>query len=122
MSKDRRFVDSVLGLLLPLGPVRARAMFGGWGVYLDDIMFALIADDALFFKIDGDSEATFTAAGAAPFVYSRGGESITMSYRKAPDGSLDDPGALMPWAELALAAAKRSRKGKKRKKTLRGSA
>ncbi|MHA1600154.1 MAG: hypothetical protein ACTSW2_04955 [Alphaproteobacteria bacterium] len=33
MSKDRRFVDSVLGLLLPLGPVRGRAMFGGWGVF-----------------------------------------------------------------------------------------
>ena len=121
MSNDRRFVDSVLGLLLPLGPVRARAMFGGWGVYMDDIMFALIADDGLFFKIDGDTEPKFAAVGAEPFVYSRSGESITMSYRKAPDGSLDDPGALLPWAELALGAAKRSRKGKKRKKTKRGS-
>ncbi|MHA1600155.1 MAG: TfoX/Sxy family protein [Alphaproteobacteria bacterium] len=78
-------------------------------------MFALIADDELFLKIDGDSETTFAEAGAEPFVYSRGGESITMSYRKAPGGSLDDPGALLPWAEMALAAAKRSRKGKKRK-------
>ena len=115
MSKDRRFVDQVLGLLLPLGPVRARAMFGGWGVYLDDTMFALIAGDELFLKIDGETEATFADAGAEPFVYSRGGESFTMSYRKAPGGSLDDPGALLPWAEMALAAAKRSRKGKKRK-------
>ena len=121
MSKDRRFVDSVLGLLLPLGPVRARAMFGGWGVYLDDTMFALIADDELFLKIDGDTEATFAAARAEPFVFMRNGESITMSYRKAPDGSLDNPGALLPWAEMALGAAKRSRKGKKRKKTKRGS-
>lgn len=127
MSKDRRFVDRVLGLLLPLGPVRARAMFGGWGIYLDDTMFALIAGDALFLKIDGDSEATFAAAGAAPFVYSRGGESITMSYRKAPDGSLGDPGSLLPWAEMALAAARRARQGKKsrggkRKTARRGSA
>jgi DNA transformation protein and related proteins len=121
MSKDRRFVDSVLGLLLPLGPVRARAMFGGWGIFLDDTMFALIAADELFLKIDSDTETEFTAAGAEPFVYSRNGESITMSYRKAPNGSLEGSGALLPWAEMALGAAKRSRKGKKRKKTKRGS-
>ena len=115
MSKDRTFADSVLGLLLPLGPARARAMFGGWGVYMDDTMFALIADGELFLKIDGETEAEFAAAGAEPFVFSRNGESITMSYRKAPDGSLDDPSALLPWAEMAFAAAKRARKGKKSK-------
>jgi DNA transformation protein len=119
MSKDRTFVDRVLGLLMPLGPVRARAMFGGWGVYMDDMMFGLIADDELFLKADGETEARFAAAGAAPFVYSRNGDSITMSYRKAPDGSLRDPGALLPWAELALAAAKRARKGKKSKSSKR---
>jgi len=115
MSKDRTFVDGVLGLLLPLGPARARAMFGGWGVYMDDTMFALIADNELFLKIDSETEAKFAAAGAQPFVFSRNGESITMSYRTAPDGSLDDPSALLPWAEMALAAAQRARKGKKKK-------
>lgn len=122
MSKDRTFVDRMLGLLMPLGPVRARAMFGGWGVYMDDTMFGLIADDELFLKVDGETEARFAAAGAEPFVYSRGGDSITMSYRKAPDGSLSDPGALLPWAELALAAAKRARKGKKSKSSKRQTA
>jgi len=112
MSKDRGTVDRILGLLLPLGPVRARAMFGGWGIYLDDIFFALIADDRLYMKIDAESEARFAAAGAEPFVYSRGGDAITMSYREAPDGALDEPGALLPWAEMALAAARRARKGK----------
>jgi DNA transformation protein len=101
--------------LLPLGPVRARAMFGGWGIYLDDIFFALIADDQLFLKVDSESEARFIAVGAEPFVYSRGGDAIAMSYRAAPAGSLDDPGALLPWAELALAAARRARKGKTKK-------
>lgn len=122
MSKDRTFVDQVLGLLMPLGPVRARAMFGGWGVYLDDTMFALIDDDALFLKVDRESEGRFAAAGAAPFVYTRAGDSITMSYRKAPDGSLGDPGALLPWAELALAAARRARQGRKGKSGKRKSA
>ncbi|HEY5597703.1 MAG TPA: TfoX/Sxy family protein [Kiloniellales bacterium] len=116
MTKDQTFVDRALGLLVPLGPVRARAMFGGWGIYLDDTMFGLIADDALFLKVDGDSEERFAAAGAEPFVYSRAGESIAMSYRRAPEGALEDPGALLPWAELALTAARRARKGKSGKR------
>ncbi len=34
MPAPSAFVDGVLGNLLPLGPVRARAMFGGWGLFL----------------------------------------------------------------------------------------
>ena len=34
MPGPSALVDGVLGSLLPLGPVRARAMFGGWGLFL----------------------------------------------------------------------------------------
>ncbi|WP_203301031.1 TfoX/Sxy family protein [Marinobacter sediminum] len=28
-------------------------MFGGYGIYYDGLMFALVADDVLYFKADG---------------------------------------------------------------------
>jgi len=112
------FVDSVLGGLLPLGPVRARAMFGGCGLFLDDAMFGLVAGERLYFKVDAETEPQFAAAGAAAFTYLRRGKQIAMSYREAPlefpDAALE-PAALLPWAELGLEAARRAR-GKRRKK------
>jgi len=110
MSRPRAFADQVVARLSPLGPVRARGMFGGFGIYHEDLMFALIASTRLYFKVDDDTVERFEAAGCAPFTYARGeGKRIVMSYREAPAGAIDDPDALLPWAELGLAAARRAR-------------
>lgn len=102
--------ERVVGWLLPLGPVRARRMFGGWGVFHEDLMFALIADARLFLKVDGETDGRFAAAGCASFTYARGdGRPIVMSYREAPAETAEDPEALLPWAALALEAARRAR-------------
>jgi len=109
MARTSPAVDRALGLLLPLGDVRPRAMFGGWGLYLDGVMFALIAGDTLFLKIDGETKARFAAAGGEPFAYAREGRApVEMSYWTLPDEHMADPGALLPWAELAVAAARRN--------------
>jgi DNA transformation protein and related proteins len=62
-------VEHCLELLAPLGTVRARRMFGGHGLYCDDLFFALIALDRLYLKTDAVSQPAFAAAGCEPFVY-----------------------------------------------------
>jgi DNA transformation protein len=37
------------------GPVTIRKMFGGYGVYHDGLMFALVADDTLYLKADDEN-------------------------------------------------------------------
>ena len=113
MARDRSFVDRVCGLLMPLGPVQARAMFGGWGIYLDDLMFGLVAWDRLFFKVDEESKARFADVGSTAFTYEGKSKPVEMSYWEAPEGSLDSTDALLPWAELGLAAARRAQAKKK---------
>ena len=120
MSSDTAFVDRVVRLLLPLGPVQARRMFGGWGLFLDGVMFALIARDRLYLKADAESVARFEAAGCAPFTYQRKGKTIALSYREAPPDTLDGAGDLLAWAELAVEAARRSPKKRKAKSRRRG--
>ncbi len=115
MPAPSAFVDCILGSLLPLGPVRARAMFGGWGLYLDDTMFGLIADEQLYFKVDAETEPRFAAGGGEAFTYLRQGKRVALSYREAPLGAPWNTGALLPWAELGLEAARRAR-GKRPKK------
>ncbi|MDH3241860.1 MAG: TfoX/Sxy family protein [Alphaproteobacteria bacterium] len=109
MKAPDPFAQQVVGLLTPLGPVRARRMFGGHGIFMDDVMFALIAGDALYFKADAETEDAFRAVGSLPFTYNRNGREISMSYWRAPAGALDDMAALAPWAERALLAARRAK-------------
>ena len=113
MSGRSEFVERALARLLPMGPVRARNMFGGWGLFLDDVMFALIADERLYFKVDAETEARFAAAGAQAFTYARRGARVAMSYREAPAGTLEAADALLPWAELGLNAARRNQRRKR---------
>jgi DNA transformation protein len=109
-----RFVDHVVDLLGPLDAV-ARRMFGGHGIFVDGLMFALIADDRLYFKADDASRAAFEAAGGEPFTYLRRGRPASLSYYGVPDDALEDREALLEWAGHGIAAARRaaaSRRGK----------
>lgn len=99
------FVDHCLELLAPLGRVRARRMFGGHGLYADDLFVALIAGERLYVKADADTEARFMAAGCAPFVYEGQGKAVKMSYWTVPDEAMESPSLMLPWARLAMQTA-----------------
>jgi len=50
MPKNNPFVDYVMDQLSFLPNLRAKSMFGGFGLYTEDIYFALICDNMLFYK------------------------------------------------------------------------
>jgi DNA transformation protein len=102
-------------LLAPLGPVTARAMFGGHGLYLDGIIFALIAWDRLYFRTDAQTKERFRKAGGEVFAYEARGRTVDLPYSTAPPPG-DTTASVMPWAELAVAAAKRVAKAKRSKR------
>ncbi|MDY7229067.1 TfoX/Sxy family protein [Hyalangium rubrum] len=104
------FVQYTLELLEPLGPVQARAMFGGWGVYSGGMMFGLIGNGRLYLKVDDVTRPAFEAAGCEPFVYDsgKGKPPVAMSYWTPPADASDDSHALLPWARRAVEAAQRA--------------
>lgn len=105
MSDD--FITYLQDLFAPLGELSARRMFGGYGLYLDEVMIGVVMDDGLYLKADDVTQAQFEAAGSAPFIYDSGGKRVTMSYWSAPEAAMDSPQAMLPWARLALEAALR---------------
>jgi len=108
LAKDG-FVDHCLELLGALGAVRARRMFGGHGLYLDGHFVAIVTGQTLYLKADADAQPPFAAAGCQPFAYSAaGGRRTVMAYWSAPDEAMESPGAMQPWARLALASALRA--------------
>lgn len=116
MSAADPFVERIVASLLPLGHVQARRMFGGWGIFHEATMFAIVAGGRLYLKADGKTEARFTSAGLAPFTYLRQGRLVALSYREAPPQSLNDPAVLRDWARLALEAAARMPRRKARRR------
>jgi DNA transformation protein len=111
-ENERVFVQHVLELLDDLGNVRSRAMFGGYGIYCDDIMIALVADSVLYFKVDATSQPLFEAEQCGPFEYYREGRDapIIMSYYEAPASALERKSELCKWGRLAHKAAQRANK------------
>ncbi len=107
MTGSDPFVEHCLDLLQPLGPVTLRRMFGGYGLFHERVMFALIAFEQLYFKVDAETEGTFAASDTQAFVYQGKTKPITMSYRSAPSQAMEEPESLLPWAHLAVAAARR---------------
>jgi len=107
MAVDPGFREFVLEQLCVVGPVRSRAMFGGAGIYADDLMFALIAFETLYLKVDAETEPLFAAAGSEPFVYEGKSRPVQMSYWRCPEEAFDDPDVMATWAQRALKAARR---------------
>lgn len=101
------FVEHVLDLLGALGPMRARKMFGGWGIYANEVFMAIVAYDTLWFKVDASSRPRYEAAGSRPFQPYEGRETV-MSYWEVPGDVIDDREAMVEWAREAVGAALRA--------------
>lgn len=93
------FVDYVVNdLLSELRGVTARAMFGEYSLYLDGSIFALVSDDALYFKADERTRAKYEAAGSRQYTYESGGKRVPMPYWEVPADVLEDREELARWA------------------------
>lgn len=109
MAASQEFADYVTGQMMGLGHVSARRMFGGFGLYHQGLVFALIVDDQLYFKIDDESLPDFLAAGCQPFTYEARGSRVSLRYYEAPAEVFDEPEVMGDWARRAFAVALRAR-------------
>ncbi|MDP5238440.1 TfoX/Sxy family protein [Uliginosibacterium sp. 31-16] len=110
MSASAEYLAYLAELLAPLGRIRTKRMFGGAGIYCEELFFAIVIDDVLYLKVDDESRAAFEAEGLEPFRYEAKGKLMQMNYYRAPDEALESPALMQPWARDALAAALRARK------------
>lgn len=106
------FVDTLADLFELLGPITARKMFGCYGLYHHDLMFAIVVDDIIYLKTDAETAPDFAAAGLEQFAYERLGKIVKMSFYRAPDELLDDRELAARWARRAWQAAQRTQAAK----------
>jgi DNA transformation protein len=108
MTASSGFAEFLRDQLAPLGRITMRRMFGKTGVFCDDVMLGMVKDNTLYFRVDDDNRATFKEAESfPPLNYEKRGETIDLSFWRAPERLLDEPDELVRWARSALAAARR---------------
>lgn len=112
VSPHNEFLAYVLETMSHWAAVTSRKMFGGYGVYRDGLMFALLADDTLYLKVDAGDVPRYERAGSLPFTYESAGRKVQLSYWSAPAECLESPAEMRDWCQLAYAAALRAHAAK----------
>ena len=112
-KKSSAFVEYVVhDLLSELDGVQSRAMFGGYGIYRNGAIFAIVVDDELYFKVGPANRSEYEEAGSEPFTYRSKNrrKPVAMSYWKVPAHILEDRPEIARWAEKACQAALKVKK------------
>ena len=107
------YVNFVIEQMSVVRGLQVKGMFGGYGIFQDDCMFALIIEDQLYFKADASTRAEFEAKGLKPFTYEARGKWVEVNYFEAPPEVFDEVDEMRVWANKALRLAIAARKPKK---------
>lgn len=113
MRVSNGFRDFVLDQLSRVRQLRAKAMFGGVGLYSDDTFFGILASDVLYFKVDDINRTQYEKAGSKPFK-PYPDRSMTMPYYDVPAAVVEDVATLTDWARQSVAVARAAKKPSRR--------
>jgi DNA transformation protein len=103
-------------LFAEFGAVRVRRMFGGAGIFHDDVMIGLVSDGTIYLRADEELACDLTGEGSEPFAYQGKSKTITLPYWRLPERLMDDGAELADWARRAHQAAIAAKPANKRKK------
>ena len=116
---DDSFKAFVLDQLSGLPELRAKAMFGGHGIYSGDHFFGILFEGRVYFKVDDTTRAHYEARGMSPFTYEMKGRVMTMRYHEVPPDVLEDRSEAIAWANQAIQVAAKKLVRAAQKKVLR---
>lgn len=111
------YIEYLKEVFEQFGPIMARKMFGGYGIYNNGLMFALVADGVLYLKADEKNSDYFRNAGLDQFEYDKNGKVVKMSYYQAPDEIMEDREEAAVWARRSYESALRAQKAKRKTRT-----
>lgn len=116
MPVSKEFRDSIEDKLSAVRPIRSKAMFGGVAIYADELIFAILDDDRLWFKFDDATKADYERENCQQWAPPG---SPPMGYFELPARVLADLGDLRIWVDQAIGAAERKRAKQKPRKPKR---
>ncbi len=97
MSRD--YLEYILDLLSHCDSITSRAMFGGYGMYKNGVIFGIIANDELYFKVDQSNIELYKKYQSEAFTFKAKGRVSKMSYWKVPLLVMEDEAQLKNWLD-----------------------
>jgi DNA transformation protein len=119
MAVSQDYRAYILEQLSALPGVHSKRMFGGVGLYCEELFFALIDDDTLYLKVDDTNREAFVARDMQPFRPYRDKPEFSMSYYEVPAEAIEDSAELVAWAKRSIAVAIAHKKPMSRAKKTR---
>lgn len=77
---DKPILKDSMKLFEALGTIKSRSMFGGFGLFADETMFALVVNNQLHIRADQQTSSDFETQGLKPYVYKKRGFPVVTKY------------------------------------------
>ncbi len=98
------YADFILDQLEALPDLECRAMFGGHGLYQDEVFFGIVFKGRLYLKTNETTAGSYRRRGMKSF---RPNSRQTLkSYYEVPADIIEDRDKLADWARRAVAIAR----------------
>ncbi|CAH0525586.1 TfoX/Sxy family DNA transformation protein [Vibrio hippocampi] len=106
---DKPILTNSMKLFSEIGVVKSRSMFGGFGIFIDDTMFALVVNDRIHIRADKSTATKFQQLAYHPYVYQKRGFPVVTNYFALPDAYWQTPEKIIEYAKEALQVAKQAK-------------
>ncbi|MGR5133552.1 TfoX/Sxy family DNA transformation protein [Vibrio alfacsensis] len=107
---DKPILKDSMKLFEALGTIKSRSMFGGFGLFADETMFALVVNNQLHIRGDQKTSSDFETQGLKPYVYKKRGFPVVTKYYAISDDLWESTDRLIDVAKLSLETAKQEKK------------
>ncbi|CAH0533122.1 DNA transformation protein TfoX1 [Vibrio stylophorae] len=108
------YLEQILSVLEELGEIKSRSMFGGYGLYHEGFMFALIATDKVYLRASMELEKNFLAMGLEQYVYMKNGKPVALRYYLVPEQYLQPASAFLALVKEAIELAMQEHEDKQK--------
>lgn len=116
---DKPVLKNSLKLFDSFGKIKSRSMFGGFGIFCEDAMFALVVKDKLHIRASDNTSSQFSELGCQPYIYKKRGFPVVTKYFALPEELWQQPEQILAFAQVALEHAQQAKAATSQEKPCR---
>lgn len=117
--QSKRLTHKLLADFASFGQLYSRSMFGGFGIYCNDIMFGWVYKEAFYLRATIDYVDLFLAQGMTPLSLASGVMYKLLKYYRVTDVLWQDRATLIQLVGLVISSTLKEKKDKQRIKEAR---